>query len=67
VSYSVACKDTDPGDVTAINGQFHAVKILLIQRDKQMIPAGVDTDQEGHPSTQGTIPASASRPGSSSI
>lgn len=59
VSYSVACKDTDPGDVTVINGQFQAVKILLIQRDKQTILATVDTDQEGHLSTQVTIPASA--------
>ena len=59
VSYRVACKDTDPGDVTVINGRFQAVKILLIQRETQTTPAKVETDQEGHLSTQVTIPASA--------
>ena len=59
VSYSVECKDTDPGDVTVIKGQFQAVKILLIRRDTQTVLATVDSDQEGHLSTQVTIPASA--------
>ena len=59
VSYRVACKDTNPGDLTVINGHFQAVKIRLIQRDAQTMLATVDTDQEGHLSTQVTIPASA--------
>ena len=59
VSCSVACKDTDPGDVTVIKGQFQAVKILLIQRDTQTVLATVDSDQEGHASTHVTIAARA--------
>lgn len=59
VSYRVACKDTDPGEVTVIGGQLQAVKIFLIQRDKQTMLATVDTDKEGHISTRVTIPASA--------
>jgi hypothetical protein len=59
VSYRVACKDTDPGDVTVIDGHFQAVKIFLVQRDKQTMLATVNTDQEGHLSTRVTIPASA--------
>ena len=45
--------------MTVIKGQFQAVKILLIQRDTQTGLATVDSDQEGHLSTQVTIPASA--------
>ena len=51
--------DTDPGAVTVVPARYRAVKILLIQGATQTTLATVDTDRDGHLSTQVTIPASA--------